>query len=96
VVELKEAVVTTPETPTFTGTPAFVPSIWNCTVPVGVPEPGAVTPTVAVKVTFWPHALELLEVRTAVLVPALLTVCVTAAEVLALKLLSVTKDAVTG
>ena len=34
--------------------PKFVPSIWNCTVPVGVPEPGGLAATVAVKVTDWP------------------------------------------
>ena len=36
------------------GGPKFVPSIWNCTVPVGVPEPGGLAATVAVKVTDWP------------------------------------------
>ena len=37
-----------------TAVPKFVPSIWNCTVPVGVPEPGGLAATVAVKVTDWP------------------------------------------
>src|SRR5207302_618974 len=33
------------------GPPMLVPSAWNCTVPVGVPAPGAVAVTVAVNVT---------------------------------------------
>ena len=37
-----------------TGAPKFEPSIWNCTVPVGVPEPGGLDATVVVKVTDWP------------------------------------------
>ena len=37
---------------TLIGEPTVVPSTINWTVPVGVPEPGAVTPMVAVKVTF--------------------------------------------
>ena len=36
-----------------TGLPKLAPSIWNCTVPVGVPVVEALM--VAVKVTFWPN-----------------------------------------
>src|SRR5688572_26355009 len=39
-----------------TGAPRFTPLSANCTVPVGVPIPGATTATVAVKVTGWPNA----------------------------------------
>src|SRR5437773_1390824 len=38
----------------LTGRPKSAPSILNCTVPVGVPDPGAVALTVAVNVTDWP------------------------------------------
>jgi hypothetical protein len=60
----------------------------NVTVPVGVPEPGAVALTVAVKVTAWPNVLGLAEDVTAVLVAAWFTVCVMAGEVLVAKLVS--------
>ena len=46
--------VATPPT-RVTGLPKFVPSIWNCTVPVGVPT-GWLAATVAVKVTGRPEA----------------------------------------
>ena len=55
-------------------------------VPIGVPDPGAVAATVAVKVTDWPNAEGLAEEATAVVVFAVFTVCVSAEEVLALKL----------
>src|SRR5947209_1592855 len=87
-VVLKLALVTPPEVLKFTALPALLPSIWNWTVPVGVPAPGAVTLMVAVKVTFWPEADGLAELAIAMLVLALLTVCVRAGEVLALKVLS--------
>ena len=58
------------------------------TVPVGVPVPGAVGVTVAVKVTDWPKTEGLTEETPAVVVPALLTVCVKLGEVLVLKLAS--------
>jgi hypothetical protein len=51
-------------------------SIWNCTIPVGVPTPGAVTLIVAVKVTDCPDIEELAEETTAVPVLALATVWV--------------------
>jgi len=56
------------------------------TVPVGVPVPGAVAVTVAVKVTDCPKTEGLTEELTAVVVLALLTVCVKLDEALALKL----------
>ena len=58
-----------------------VPSL-KVTVPVGVPEPGATTVTVALKVTDCPGAEGLSEDTTAVEVEALFTVCVKAEEVL--------------
>jgi len=54
------------------------------TVPVGVPDPGATALTVAVKVTGWPNTEGVREVARAVVVLALLTVCVTVEEVLVL------------
>ena len=88
VLVLKEAVVTPPVVLTLTGLPALLPSTWNCTVPAGVPAPGAVTLMVAVKVTFCPEVEGLTEDTTAVLVLALLTVWVTAVEGLAAKIVS--------
>ena len=55
VLVLNEAVVTPPLLLTLTAPPALLPSMVNCTVPVGVPAPGAVTAMVAVKVTFCPE-----------------------------------------
>src|SRR5215472_1937901 len=71
---LKEAVVIPPKVLTLTGMPALLLSIWNWTVPVGVPAPGALTLMVAVKVTDWPKTEGLTEEVTAVLVLALPTV----------------------
>jgi hypothetical protein len=45
----------------------------NVTVPVGVPEPGEVTVTIAVKVTDWPKTDGFTEELTAVVVAALFT-----------------------
>ena len=84
----KEAVVTPPVVLTLTGLPALLPSIRNWRVPVGVPAPGAVMLMVAVNITLWLDVDGLTEASTAVLVLALRTVCVTAVELLALKLLS--------
>ena len=88
VVVLKEAVVTPPVVLTLTGPPALLPSTWNCTVPVSVPMPGAVTLIVAVKVTFWPEADGLAEDTTAVVLLAFVTVWVMAVELLAAKFVS--------
>src|SRR5262249_21341061 len=51
-----------------TGTPKFTASTWNCTVPVGVPEPEDWGVTVAVKVTDWPKTEGFDALATAVLV----------------------------
>src|SRR5204863_5692451 len=64
------------------------PSMLNVTVPVRVPAPGDTALTVAVKVTDWPNTDGLNEDASVVVVSALLTVCVAAAEVLAKKLAS--------
>ena len=56
------------------------------TVPVGVPAPGLTALTVAVKVTDSPNTEGFTDELTEVLVAALLTVCVSVAEVLVLKL----------
>ena len=50
-------------------------------VPVGLPAPGEVTETVAVKMTVWPATLGLAEEVSAVEVAAGLTTWVTGAEV---------------
>jgi hypothetical protein len=60
----------------LTGLPAAAPSIRNWTVPLGVPAPGAVTLTVAVRLMFWPDTEGLTEEFTTVLVAAWFTVCV--------------------
>jgi hypothetical protein len=85
---LNVAVVTPLVVLTLAGLPVLLPSTWNCTVPVGVPAPGAVILMVAVKVTLWPKPDGLAEAATAVLLLALVTVWVSAAEVLALKVVS--------
>src|SRR5438552_18726686 len=60
----------------------------NVTVPVALPDPGATTETVAVKVTGWPKREGLLFELTDVVVLAWLTVCVGKEPVLAVKLAS--------
>src|SRR5438876_177253 len=73
---LKEALVTPLVVLTFTGLPTLLPSIWNWTVPVGVPAPGAVMLTVAVMVMLCRKADGLADDVTAVFVAAWLMVCV--------------------
>ena len=68
----------------LTGLPKAEPSIENCTVPVGVPAPGATALTVAVKVTDWPKTDGLAEEATLVVVPAGLTIWMSGEEVLSL------------
>ena len=85
-VEIAELVALPPES--VTALPKFTPLVLNCTVPVGVPAPGATAVTVAVNVTAWPNTEGLAEEVTAVVVSALLTVCVNDEEVLVLKLAS--------
>ena len=65
--------------------PSLVEPSMKVTVPVGVPLPGAVAVTVAVKVTDWPKTDGLAEEVTTVLVPSWLTVWVRAADVLMAK-----------
>jgi hypothetical protein len=71
---LPVAALTATPPDTFTGLPKFVPSITNCTVPLGVPPPGPVIFTLAVKLRLWPETEEPAEELTNVLVVALLTV----------------------
>jgi hypothetical protein len=73
---LKVAVVTPPVVVTLAGLPALLPSIRNCTVPLGVPLPGELTLTVAAKLTNWPATDGTAEAFTTVLVEALMTVWV--------------------
>jgi hypothetical protein len=80
--------VATPEPFRVPGPNVVAPSL-NVTVPVGVPAPGATAVTVAVKVTDWPNTDGFGDAVSAVAVLAAPTVCVIAAEVLPLKLVSV-------
>ena len=69
--------------------PSVLPPSLNVTVPVRAAacvEPGGLTVTVAVKVTVWPDTAGLAEEARTVLVAAAFTVCVSAALVLAWKL----------
>jgi hypothetical protein len=63
-----------------------MPPSLKMTVPVGVPVLGDVAVTVAVKVTDWPKTEGLADEAIAVVVLALLTVCVRVDELLELKL----------
>jgi hypothetical protein len=60
----------------------------NVTVPVGVPVAGGTGLTVAVNVTPWPNTDGSSELDTVVVVAGSVTVCVIAAEVFELKLVS--------
>src|SRR5437773_2330687 len=69
--------------------PSVLPPSLKVTVPdraAAVVEPGGLTVTVAVKVTVWPDTAGLAEEARTVLVAAAFTVCVSAALVLAWKL----------
>src|SRR2546427_58808 len=66
----------------------LTPPSWKSTVPVLVPDAGAVAVTVAVKVTFCPTTEGLIEEASEVLVLSLFTVRVRGADVLELKLVS--------
>jgi len=68
--------------------PSVVVPSRNVTAPVGVPEPGVLTPTVAVNVTLCPATDGFTDEATVVVVLALLTVRVNAVLVLPLKLAS--------
>ena len=63
----------------------LVPSL-NITLPVGTAVPGALATTVAVKVTVCPWVDGFKDDVTEVVVPSLFTVCVSAEDVLVLKL----------
>jgi hypothetical protein len=58
----------------LTGEPKSDPSILNCTVPLGVPDPGTLALTVAVNVTGWPNTDGLADELTTVVVPSWFTV----------------------
>src|SRR5438094_6081051 len=68
--------------------PKVTPPSWKLTVPVGVPAPGAVAFTVAVKVTDCPNTDGFADELRLVDVAAWLTVCVNVALVLVVKLVS--------
>ena len=68
-----------------TAAPRLEPPSLNCTVPVGVPAPGAVAVTVAEKPTPWPEMEGLGDDPTATEVSALLTTWVASVETLELK-----------
>ena len=72
--------------PSSVPVPTVVAPSLNVTVPVGIPAPGDVAVTVAVRVTDWPKTVGFAEEVTVVEVLVLFTVCVRAAEVLVLKL----------
>jgi hypothetical protein len=55
--------------------PMLTPPSRKVTVPVGVPEPGDLTPTSAVKVTDWPNTVGFVPDETTVPVVASRTVC---------------------
>ena len=93
-VVVKEAMATPPDVLTPTALPTLLPSIRNWTVPVGVLAPGAVMLMVAVNVTLWLEIDGLAEETSTVLVLALLTICVMAVELLAVKFASPPKEAV--
>src|ERR1700694_2632451 len=69
--------VAVPATSACAPQPAMLtPPSWNVTVPVGVPEPGGLAVTVAVKVTLCPDTEGLAEELSAVVVASWPTVCV--------------------
>ena len=68
------------------GGPMLLPTSLNCTVPVGVPDPGGAAATVAVKVTAWPNDEGFAEEETLVELPSWFTVCIHAGLVLPAKL----------
>jgi len=76
------ALVALPPT-SATGAPKFTSSIVNCTVPVGLPDPGAVAVTAAVKLTGCMKSDGLTLETTPVAVPAGLTEWTDEGEMLA-------------
>src|SRR5258707_3994373 len=67
--------------------PKTFPSIWNCTVPVGVPAPGDAALMVAVKVTDWPKTEGLTEQVTTVVLLSWFTVFVSVEDAVPPKLI---------
>jgi hypothetical protein len=65
--------------------PSVVKPSLKTTVPDGVPDPGALAVTVAVKVTDCPDTDGLADEETAILLPHCLMVCVTTPEMLGSK-----------
>src|SRR5437016_5759959 len=68
--------------------PSVVPPALNVTVPVGVPRPVMLGPTVAVRTTDWPTVEGLIDDVKLIVDAALLTVCASGAELLPLKFVS--------
>ena len=68
--------------------PILVPPSLNVTVPVGVPEPGPLAVTVAVKVIDWPNTDGFALLVTVAVLASRFTVWVMAADVLPPKLVS--------
>ena len=68
--------------------PKVVAESRNVTVPPGVPAPGALADTVAVKVTDWPNTDGFVVLVTAAVLASRFTVWVMAADVLPPKLVS--------
>jgi hypothetical protein len=66
--------------------PSEVTPSKNSTLPVAVPDPGAIAATVAVSATLWPKLDGFGALASDVDVLALFTVCVLAADVLPVKL----------
>ena len=87
------ASVATPE-PSSDPVPSDVAPSRKVTVPVGIPVPGAVTTTVAVKVIDWPKTGEATELTTVPVVAAWPTVWVVADETLVWKFASPPYEAV--
>jgi hypothetical protein len=86
--EVENVAVVTPAVVESVPVPNVVVLSLKVTVPVGVPDPGEVTITVAVNVTDCPKIVGLAEETTLVVVSALLTTWDRDAEVLVLKLVS--------
>src|ERR1700694_5898392 len=81
--------VAAPATRAWLTQPAMMtPPSWKVTVPVGVPAPGGLAVTVAVKVTVWPTTDGLADELTEVVVASWPTVWVSGGEVLVRKLAS--------
>lgn len=70
------------------GAPKLLAPSLNCTMPVGVPEPGSAAETVAVNVTICPKEDGLTEDETLVELASWFTVCASEGLVLPLKLAS--------